>query len=341
MKEVGIEKIIRVGYDILDLITFYTVVGKEMRAWTVRKQTPVVKAAGKIHSDMERGFIKAEVIPYETFSRSAPSMRRGKRACEDRGEGVYRAGRGYTPYQVQRVIAGRLRAAAASWRRTEAASRTEREGNHEIYFPGSIRAGREDAGVYGAMITWLRSRGEVLTGHVGSAVLSDAGEDGPDDRTIHDRDMAWLTACDLVVAEVSRPSLGVGYELGWAAALGKPVLCLYQSHIRTAPLGNDRRQPRHTNSCLFQLGRSRDDDGGVHRGDCGPMKPQRPRNAASGAGIMSEARNGVTALELLAPAGNAEIGMAAIDHGADAVYIGAPKFSARPMPGSASRTLRG
>ncbi|MGD0229636.1 MAG: redox-regulated ATPase YchF [Syntrophorhabdales bacterium] len=69
MREVGIEKIIRVGYDILDLITFYTVVGKEMRAWTVRKNTPVVKAAGRIHSDMERGFIKAEVIRYEDFTR--------------------------------------------------------------------------------------------------------------------------------------------------------------------------------------------------------------------------------------------------------------------------------
>ncbi len=69
MKEVGIEKIIRVGYEILDLITFYTVVGRELRAWTVRKHTPVVKAAGRIHSDMERGFIKAEVIPYDDFVR--------------------------------------------------------------------------------------------------------------------------------------------------------------------------------------------------------------------------------------------------------------------------------
>lgn len=69
MKEIGIEKIIRVGYDVLDLITFYTVVGREMRAWTVRKNTPVVKAAGKIHSDMERGFIRAEVMSCEDFIR--------------------------------------------------------------------------------------------------------------------------------------------------------------------------------------------------------------------------------------------------------------------------------
>jgi ribosome-binding ATPase len=69
MKEVGIEKTIRVGYEVLDLITFYTVVGKVMRAWTVRKNTPVAKAAGKIHSDMERGFIKAEVINCDDFIR--------------------------------------------------------------------------------------------------------------------------------------------------------------------------------------------------------------------------------------------------------------------------------
>ena len=69
MTEVGIERIIKVGYDILDLVTFYTVVGKELRAWTVKKETPVAKAAGKIHSDMERGFIRAEVIPYADFVR--------------------------------------------------------------------------------------------------------------------------------------------------------------------------------------------------------------------------------------------------------------------------------
>ena len=67
MKETGIEKIIRAGYSILGLVTFYTVVGKEMRAWTVKKQTPVAKAAGKIHSDMERGFIRAEVIATGDF----------------------------------------------------------------------------------------------------------------------------------------------------------------------------------------------------------------------------------------------------------------------------------
>jgi nucleoside 2-deoxyribosyltransferase len=98
----------------------------------------------------------------------------------------------------------------------------------KIYFAGSIRAGRSDAAIYETMITWLRSFGEVLTEHVGNAALSVAGDDGPNDRHIHSRDMAWLESCDLVVAEVTTPSLGVGYELGWAMALKKPALCLYR-----------------------------------------------------------------------------------------------------------------
>jgi 2'-deoxynucleoside 5'-phosphate N-hydrolase len=97
-----------------------------------------------------------------------------------------------------------------------------------IYFAGSIRGGRANAPVYGAMVEYLSSFGKVLTEHVGDVSLSDAGEDGPNDRFIYERDMAWLTSSDLLVAEVSLPSLGVGYEVGYAVALEKPVLCLYQ-----------------------------------------------------------------------------------------------------------------
>ncbi|MGB5217439.1 MAG: nucleoside 2-deoxyribosyltransferase [Smithella sp.] len=98
----------------------------------------------------------------------------------------------------------------------------------KIYFAGAIRAGRDDAALYETMITCLKSFGEVLTEHVGDSTLSAKGDDGPDDHHIHDRDMAWLAQCDLVVAEVTTPSLGVGYELGWATALKKPVLCLHR-----------------------------------------------------------------------------------------------------------------
>jgi 2'-deoxynucleoside 5'-phosphate N-hydrolase len=99
----------------------------------------------------------------------------------------------------------------------------------KIYFAGSIRGGRADVRVYQAMIECLSSFGEVLTKHVGDPSLSEKGDDGPSDSHIYERDMGWLTESDVFVAEVSVPSLGVGYELGRAVALEKPVLCLYNS----------------------------------------------------------------------------------------------------------------
>jgi 2'-deoxynucleoside 5'-phosphate N-hydrolase len=98
----------------------------------------------------------------------------------------------------------------------------------KIYFAGSIRGGRRDAPVYQSIIACLSLFGEVLTEHVGDVSLSEKGDDGPNDRSIYDRDMAWLKECDILVADVSVPSLGVGYELGQAVAMKKPVLCLYR-----------------------------------------------------------------------------------------------------------------
>ncbi|MBW2039799.1 MAG: redox-regulated ATPase YchF [Deltaproteobacteria bacterium] len=67
LKDSGLKRLVQVGYDILGLITFFTTVNLDLRAWTVPSGTPVLQAAGKIHSDMERGFIRAEVISFEDF----------------------------------------------------------------------------------------------------------------------------------------------------------------------------------------------------------------------------------------------------------------------------------
>lgn len=67
IEESGLEGLIRVGYEMLDLITFFTTVSSELRAWTLPKGTEARTAAGKIHSDMERGFIRAEVISWRDF----------------------------------------------------------------------------------------------------------------------------------------------------------------------------------------------------------------------------------------------------------------------------------
>ena len=96
----------------------------------------------------------------------------------------------------------------------------------KIYFAGSITGGRDDAKLYSEIIEYLKSFGEVLTEHVGSKKISSMGEDNGS--FIHDRDMNWLLSDDVIIAEVTTPSLGVGYEIGRAIENHKKVLCLYR-----------------------------------------------------------------------------------------------------------------
>lgn len=99
----------------------------------------------------------------------------------------------------------------------------------KIYFAGSIRGGREDAALYLQIIEYLKSFGEVVTEHVGDPNLTDSGDDGPTDQFIHHRDLEWLQSADILVAEVTTVSMGVGYEIGRAVESGKKVLCLFRS----------------------------------------------------------------------------------------------------------------
>ena len=86
LEESGLQKLIREGYDLLGLITFYTTVGTELRAWTIPQGTRAPVAAGKIHSDMEKGFIKAEVLHFNDFV-EAGSMSKAKESGLIRSEG--------------------------------------------------------------------------------------------------------------------------------------------------------------------------------------------------------------------------------------------------------------
>ena len=97
----------------------------------------------------------------------------------------------------------------------------------KIYFAGSIRGGREDRELYLALIGYLRNFGEVLTEHVGDRGLFEK-EKTSSDEEIYRKDRAWLGECDVLVAEVTTPSLGVGYEIGLAESLGKKILCLFR-----------------------------------------------------------------------------------------------------------------
>ena len=86
IEESGLDKLIKASYSLLGLISFLTAGPKEVRAWTIRKGTKAPQAAGKIHSDFERGFIRAEVVAYDDLMRLG-SMNAAKEAGLIRSEG--------------------------------------------------------------------------------------------------------------------------------------------------------------------------------------------------------------------------------------------------------------
>jgi len=88
LPESGLESIIKLSYELLGLISFFTTVSEEMKAWSIPKGTTALKAAGKIHSDMERGFIRAEVISYDDLMKCggmAEAHRKGLLRLEGKG----------------------------------------------------------------------------------------------------------------------------------------------------------------------------------------------------------------------------------------------------------------
>jgi 2'-deoxynucleoside 5'-phosphate N-hydrolase len=109
-----------------------------------------------------------------------------------------------------------------------------------IYFACSITGGRQDELVYQRLVTALEEHGH----HVPTALLASPevmpleGVVVPED--VYARDVAWIRGCDFLLAEVSTPSHGVGYEIGYALSLGKRVLCLHREGCKVSKmiLGN-------------------------------------------------------------------------------------------------------
>jgi hypothetical protein len=97
----------------------------------------------------------------------------------------------------------------------------------KIFFAGSIRGGRDDQGLYDAIIETLSTYGEVLNKHVADKKLTIWGEVGIEEVAIYNREMGRLEETDIIIAEVTTPSLGIGYELGKFDDK-KPVLCIYR-----------------------------------------------------------------------------------------------------------------
>ena len=121
-----------------------------------------------------------------------------------------------------------------------------------IYFAGSIRGGRADQALYLDLIRKIAQYGKVLTEHIGEGRLLATGESGHGDGYIYERDMGWLEKADVVIAEVTTPSLGVGYEIARAELFKKPVLCLYRpargKKLSAMISGNPNIQVREYNS---------------------------------------------------------------------------------------------
>jgi 2'-deoxynucleoside 5'-phosphate N-hydrolase len=105
-----------------------------------------------------------------------------------------------------------------------------------IYFSCSITGGRKDQEAYQAIVSALKAGGN----EVPTAVLADENildlEAVTTAEEVYSRDIAWLDACDAVVAEVSTPSHGVGYEIAYALEHGKPVICGYQAGKRVSKM---------------------------------------------------------------------------------------------------------
>jgi len=112
-----------------------------------------------------------------------------------------------------------------------------------IYFACSITGGREFEAAYQEIVAALTADGhEIPTSHlVQSDVMENERELSPQD--VYERDVNWIKKCDVLIAEVSVPSHGVGYEIGAALNIGKPVLCIYKKERKVSKMITGNSDP--------------------------------------------------------------------------------------------------
>ncbi len=115
----------------------------------------------------------------------------------------------------------------------------------KVYFSCSITGGRQDQPLYRDIVTLLEAGGhEVPTAHLAhDDVLDLEAVETPEE--IYMRDVDWVRECDALIAEVSTPSHGVGYEIALAVSLGKPVLCCYREGVRVSKMILGNRAPHY------------------------------------------------------------------------------------------------
>lgn len=127
----------------------------------------------------------------------------------------------------------------------------------KVYFAGSIRGGRADAALYERIIRYIQQTDCVLTEHVGCSHLN-LLEQGKKDANIYEQDSAWLRECDIVIAECTQPSLGVGYELAYAERFEKPCHIFYnktKTQLSAMLTGNEyfKIHPYETEEDIFHV----------------------------------------------------------------------------------------
>jgi nucleoside 2-deoxyribosyltransferase len=123
----------------------------------------------------------------------------------------------------------------------------------KIYFACSITGGRQYESTYQALTKFLLDEGyEVPTAHLAqSNILELERVAGPAD--VYARDVNWIQTSDILIAEVSVPSHGVGYEIGYALGLGKPVLCIHDAERTVSKMITGNPDPRLQTSAYTDL----------------------------------------------------------------------------------------
>ncbi|MBI3153704.1 MAG: nucleoside 2-deoxyribosyltransferase [Chloroflexi bacterium] len=105
-----------------------------------------------------------------------------------------------------------------------------------IYFACSITGGRELEADYQKIVTALLADGhEIPTSHLAKSEVME-NERGLTPQYVYERDVDWIKNCDVLIAEVSVPSHGVGYEIAFALGIGKPVLCIHRQERRVSKM---------------------------------------------------------------------------------------------------------
>ena len=116
----------------------------------------------------------------------------------------------------------------------------------QVYFSGAIAGGRDNLPIYQHVVARLQALGHhVPTEHVADPnVLADERVVAP--RTVYQRDAAWIDGSDAMIAEISTPSLGVGYEIGYALQRGLPTLCVYRDGLFVSKMITGHPSPHLT-----------------------------------------------------------------------------------------------